>query len=78
MERIRKASLLFFKLVHAQVILYPLQWDMLTPIQAAATQGTLGLTSDVLTATKASAYIDVIDGAISIISTRRGSFGAVK
>jgi flagellin len=44
---------------------------------AAATQGTLGLTSDVLTATKASAYINVIDGAISIISTRRGSFGAV-
>ena len=44
---------------------------------AAAAQGTLGLTSDVLTATKASAYINVIDGAISIISTRRGSFGAV-
>ena len=44
---------------------------------AAAAQGTLGLTSDVLTATKASAYIDVIDGAISIISTRRGSYGAV-
>ena len=44
---------------------------------AAATQGTLGLTSDVLTQTKASAYINVIDGAISIISTRRGSFGAV-
>ena len=44
---------------------------------AAAIKGTLGLTSDVLTATKASAYINVIDGAISIISTRRGSFGAV-
>jgi len=44
---------------------------------AAAAQGTLGLTSDVLTATKASAYINVIDGAISIVSSRRGSFGAV-
>lgn len=43
----------------------------------ANAQGTLGLSSDVLTQTKASAYIDVIDGAISIISTRRGSFGAV-
>jgi flagellin len=43
----------------------------------AAAQGTLGLTSDVTTRTKASAYIAVIDGAVSIISTRRGSFGAV-
>ncbi len=43
----------------------------------ASAQGTLGLSSDVLTQTKASAYINVIDGAISIISTRRGSFGAV-
>ncbi len=47
---------------------------------AAATandQGNLGLTSDVTTRVKASAYITVIDAAISIISTRRGSFGAV-
>ena len=43
----------------------------------AGAQGTLGLLSDVLTQTKASAYINVIDGAISIISTRRGTFGAV-
>lgn len=43
----------------------------------AAAQGTLGLTSDVTTRTKASAYIAIIDGAVSIISTRRGSFGAV-
>ena len=40
-------------------------------------KGGLGLTSDVLTKLlQASAYINVIDGAISIISTRRGSFGA--
>ncbi len=44
---------------------------------AAGAQGTLGLTSDVTTRTKASAYIGTIDGAISIISSRRGSFGAV-
>ena len=44
---------------------------------AATAQGTLGLTSDVSTRTKASAYIITIDSAISIISTRRGSFGAV-
>ena len=44
---------------------------------AATAQGTLGLSSDVLTRTKASAYISTIDGAISIISSRRGSFGAV-
>ena len=44
---------------------------------AAAAQGTLGLTSDVTTRTKASAYVATIDGAVSIISTRRGSFGAV-
>ncbi len=44
---------------------------------AASAQGSLGLTSDVTTRTKASAYIATIDGAISIISSRRGSFGAV-
>ena len=43
----------------------------------ATAQGTLGLSSDVLTRTKASAYISTIDSAISIVSTRRGSFGAV-
>jgi len=43
----------------------------------AAAQGTLGLLSDVTTITKASAYIATIDGAISIVSSRRGSFGAV-
>ncbi len=43
----------------------------------AAAQGTLGLLSDVTTITKASAYISTIDGAISIVSSRRGSFGAV-
>ena len=37
---------------------------------------TLGLQSDVTSRANASAYIDVIDGAISIISSRRGSFGA--
>lgn len=42
----------------------------------AAAQGTLGLLSDVTTITKASAYISTIDGAISIVSSRRGSFGA--
>jgi flagellin len=44
---------------------------------AVTAQGTLGLTSDVLTRTKASAYISTIDGAISVVSSRRGSFGAV-
>ena len=44
---------------------------------AAAAQGTLGLSSDVLTRTKASAYISTIDAAISIVSSRRGNFGAV-
>jgi len=44
---------------------------------AATAQGTLGLSSDVLTRTKASAYIEKIDGAISIASSRRGNFGAV-
>jgi len=43
---------------------------------AAGAQGTLGLTSDVTTRTNASAYITTIDAAISIVSTRRGSFGA--
>lgn len=42
----------------------------------ASAQGTLGLLSDVTTRTKASAYIATIDGAISIVSSRRGSFGA--
>ena len=44
---------------------------------AKTAQGTLGLSSDVLTRTNASAYISTIDGAISIVSSRRGSFGAV-
>lgn len=43
---------------------------------AAGAQGTLGLTSDVTTRTNASAYITTIDAAISIVSSRRGSFGA--
>ena len=43
----------------------------------ANAQGTLGLTSSVTSRVVASAYIDVIDGAISTISSRRGSFGAV-
>ena len=44
---------------------------------AATAQGTLGLSSDVLTRTKASAYITTVDAAISIVSSRRGNFGAV-
>jgi flagellin len=44
---------------------------------AATDQGTLGLTSSVTTRVAASAYIDVIDGAISTISSRRGAFGAI-
>ena len=43
----------------------------------ANSQGTLGLSSDVTTRTNASAYITTIDAAISIVSTRRGSFGAI-
>jgi flagellin len=43
----------------------------------AGTQGTLGLTSNVGTRVLASAYIGTIDGAISIVSTRRGTFGAI-
>jgi len=43
----------------------------------ATAQGALGLLSDVTTRTKASAYISTIDGAISIVSSRRGSFGAI-
>jgi flagellin len=43
----------------------------------ATEQGTLGLTGAISTRTTASAYIDTIDGAISIISTRRGHFGAI-
>ncbi len=42
----------------------------------ADAMGTLGLQSDVTSRANASAYIDVIDGAISIVSSRRGSFGA--
>jgi flagellin len=44
---------------------------------AANAQGTLGLTSSVTSRVVASAYIDVIDGAISTISARRGAFGAM-
>jgi flagellin len=44
---------------------------------AATDQGTLGLTSSVTSRTVASAYIAVIDGAISTISARRGAFGAM-
>jgi flagellin len=44
---------------------------------AANIQGTLGLTSDVTTITKATGYITTIDGAISIISSRRGKMGAI-
>jgi flagellin len=43
----------------------------------AGTQGTLGLLSDVLTVTKATAYITTIDAAVSIVSGRRGALGAV-
>ena len=43
----------------------------------ADAMGTLGLQSDVTTRANASAYIDVIDGAISTISSRRGAFGAM-
>ncbi len=45
--------------------------------ETASDQGTLGLSSDVTTRTNASNYISTIDGAVSIISARRGSFGAV-
>jgi flagellin len=44
---------------------------------AVTAQGTLGLDSNVTTRTLASGYIAKIDGAISIVSARRGSFGAV-
>ena len=44
---------------------------------AATAQGTLGLTNSITTRALASAYIVKIDTAISIVSTRRGSFGAV-
>ena len=43
----------------------------------ANAQGTLGLVSSVTTRVVASAYIDVIDGAISTISARRGAFGSM-
>jgi len=56
-----------------------LQFTMghLVAAATASAQGNLGLTSDVTTRTNASGYIVIIDSAISIISTRRGSFGAV-
>jgi len=44
---------------------------------AATAQGTLGLVNSITTRTLASAYIVKIDTAISIVSSRRGSFGAV-
>ena len=44
---------------------------------AVNVQGTLGLTSDVTTITNASNYITTIDGAISVISARRGKMGAI-
>ena len=43
----------------------------------AHAQGSLGLLSDVTTRANASAYITTIDAAISIVSTRRGNFGAI-
>lgn len=43
---------------------------------AVDTEGGLGLTSDITTRTNASAYISSLDQAISIVSERRGSFGA--
>jgi flagellin len=49
-------------------------------VKATATadnQGVLGLTSDITTRTNASAYINVIDSAIEIISARRGAFGSM-
>ena len=39
--------------------------------------GGLSLTSDITTQTKAAGYITFVDNAISIISTNRGSLGAV-
>jgi len=44
---------------------------------AATAQGTLGLVNSITTRALASAYIVKIDTAISIVSSRRGSFGAV-
>ena len=46
-------------------------------IGAKDLQGSLSLTGDVDTRAKATAYITGIDAAISIISGRRGAFGAV-
>ena len=46
-------------------------------IGAKDLQGSLSLTGDVDTRTKATAYITGIDAAISIVSSRRGAFGAV-
>jgi flagellin len=49
----------------------------LAATSTATDQGALGLTSSITTRTLASAYIAVIDGAISTVSARRGSYGAV-
>ena len=49
---------------------------LLKATTAVEAQGGLGLTSDVTTRTNASAYISSIDAAISVVSSRRGSFGA--
>jgi len=54
---------------------FSLGYVMATSVANA--QGTLGLTSSVTSRVVASAYIDVIDGAISTISARRGAFGAM-
>ena len=49
---------------------------MMKATTAVEAEGGLGLTSDVTTRTNASAYISSIDSAISVVSSRRGSFGA--
>ena len=49
---------------------------MMMATTAVDAEGGLGLTSDVTTRTNASAYISSIDSAISVVSSRRGSFGA--
>ena len=49
---------------------------MMKATTAVDAEGGLGLTSDVTTRTNASAYISSIDSAISVVSSRRGSFGA--
>ena len=40
-------------------------------------QGQLALTADVTTRVKATAFITTVDAAISIVSARRGKFGAM-